>query len=83
MLSNELSPPRHVAAWTALCLGGHCVTDFGATRKATDWKRSRSRGGFATEGAVAEGTGGTVPQLASKGGVVLTGADFENPCRYG
>ena len=60
------------------------MTGLEPTREATDWKkRSRgwaqaSRGGFATE-EVMEGIGEIIPQLASKGGVVLTGADFEKP----
>lgn len=61
------------------------MSELGQTREATDWnKRSRgwaqaSRRGFATEGEVVEGIGETLPRLTSKGGVVLTGADFENP----
>ena len=56
------------------------MSDLGPTMEVTDWnKRSRGCGGFATKGEVVEGIGETLPQLASKGGVVLTGADFENP----
>ena len=61
------------------------MTGLGPTREATNWnKRScgwaqTSRWGFATEGEVVEGNGETLPQLAFKGGVVLTGADLRSP----
>ena len=61
------------------------MTGLGPTREATDrnersygWAQA-SRRGFATEGEVMEGIGEPLPQLASKGGVLLTVADFEAP----
>ena len=63
------------------------MTGLEPTRKATDWSErscgwaQASRGGFATvfHSCVVEGIEETLPQLASKGGAVLTGTNFEKP----